>query len=751
MDVVEVDGGLYGFVTSRSTNAIYRVHFPRESDAAPVVTNLGNIGSLLSGPEQIKIVNEAGLWYGLVVNGATSSLIRLDFGTSLNNTPSAYHVLGGISTVNSGMDVVSSNGEWVAAVTNSATQKVTIINFGNSITNPLDLSDIVVTPSIPGISGADDVQLVYDDGSWFAFVVGFNSRSIHRLNFGPDWSSSPEMAVISGPAFTTNQRPSGVRVHPDAGRYVMFIQTFDGSLFRFDMGADIQNSSPAFSNLGNFGVLGNSVNLDLVKLNSAWHGFIINQSNLKVDRLLFEVVCPATTAVSEEEVPADIAYTEAGLYAVSLTIQDANAHTDYRSQYVTVTSLAAPQLEIMSENVCQTNVVHFQAQTMTEIVSYHWDFSDQSITSTSAAPDYQFSQSGIFDVALKAYASNGCSNTASKRITIFDAPVSSFWLPGSVCTNSNMLFLNTTPDVYNGNLSYEWYVDNNLISTSRDLNYIFTTTTPKTITLKTAIPGCEHEITQVTPTLEVGPIVDFSFSGTCQDEPFKFERQMSDLSDSYLWDFQDGQTSTDSDPTHPFASPGSYAVALTATNAQGCQTTKTRVVTVFAKPVVDFSVSESSYPCSGSPTRFQNRTTTADDSSITEWLWASNRAIEKVTSDEENPEIVFETPGTYPVSLTATTAAGCTATLEKDITIDPSPSTEFTHPPTCEDEPVLFTGPPDPLIESSYWEIGTSYSYDASPTHTFAAPGDYPLYAEFYGSNGCISRIRKTIHVPIPL
>lgn len=38
---------------------------------------------------------------------------------------------------------------------------------------------------------------------------------------------------------------------------------------------------------------------------------------------------------------------------------------------------------------------------------------------------------------------------------------------------------------------------------------------------------------------------------------------------SYLWEFGDGQTSTDQAPTHSYAAGGAYAVKLTATNANG--------------------------------------------------------------------------------------------------------------------------------------------------------------------------------------
>ena len=49
-------------------------------------------------------------------------------------------------------------------------------------------------------------------------------------------------------------------------------------------------------------------------------------------------------------------------------------------------------------------------------------------------------------------------------------------------------------------------------------------------------------------------------------------------STSWLWDFGDGQTSADRNPTHVFGAPGSFRVTLTATGARGPDVFEERVV-----------------------------------------------------------------------------------------------------------------------------------------------------------------------------
>lgn len=92
----------------------------------------------------------------------------------------------------------------------------------------------------------------------------------------------------------------------------------------------------------------------------------------------------------------------------------------------------------------------------------------------------------------------------------------------------------------------------------------------------------------------------FSIDGTGDNGSFNFINQ-SYGANQYSWDFGDGQTSTQSDPTHVFNADGEYVVCLTATNgcdtAQYCDTVQVATtginsvvadkMEIFPNPVVD--------------------------------------------------------------------------------------------------------------------------------------------------------------------
>jgi hypothetical protein len=71
---------------------------------------------------------------------------------------------------------------------------------------------------------------------------------------------------------------------------------------------------------------------------------------------------------------------------------------------------------------------------------------------------------------------------------------------------------------------------------------------------------------------------------------------------SYLWDFGDGASSTDENPTHLFAAPGTYEVTLEACNIEGMCNSFTDTVEALALPAADFSFAVTGLGCLQQPT-----------------------------------------------------------------------------------------------------------------------------------------------------
>jgi len=81
--------------------------------------------------------------------------------------------------------------------------------------------------------------------------------------------------------------------------------------------------------------------------------------------------------------------------------------------------------------------------------------------------------------------------------------------------------------------------------------------------------------------------VAFESENYCLGETTQFRLSSSlDTFDSVLWDFGDGDTSTDENPTHIYSAAGVYKVTLTV-NASGESSTETQEIEIFDQPIAN--------------------------------------------------------------------------------------------------------------------------------------------------------------------
>jgi len=137
---------------------------------------------------------------------------------------------------------------------------------------------------------------------------------------------------------------------------------------------------------------------------------------------------------------------------------------------------------------------------------------------------------------------------------------------------------------------------------------------------------------------------------------------------SWSWTFGDGGTSTTQSPSYSYAAAGSYTVSLTVTGPGGSDgETKTNFVVVSGVPTANFVGS----PTSGSAPLTVNFTDQSTGGP-TSWSWNLGDAG---TSTAQNPQHVYDSAGTYTVSLTATNACSSDGeTKTSYITVTPPPA-----------------------------------------------------------------------------
>jgi uncharacterized repeat protein (TIGR03803 family) len=123
---------------------------------------------------------------------------------------------------------------------------------------------------------------------------------------------------------------------------------------------------------------------------------------------------------------------------------------------------------------------------------------------------------------------------------------------------------------------------------------------------------------------------------------------------SWNWDFGDGSTSTAENPSHAYATPGTFSVSLIATTNLGLRLVGSGPSITVAPLTVSFVAD----PSSGSTPLTVNFTSASSDNdghAITHWNWHFGDGS---ASTAQNPSHVYASPGTFSVALLATNNLG---------------------------------------------------------------------------------------------
>lgn len=236
------------------------------STTTPTGTNLGNPSGTFSQPVFIDYVFTNNNYYGFLVNYANSTLVRLDFGNSLLNTPIATN-LGNFGSIlpngvaAEGIQVVYNEGRWYAIIVADytlagGTPKIVKLDFGANITNPAPVA--TDWGNLGNMLQPIDLYVFKDNNNWYGFTVNALNNTITRFNFTNSFNNTPtgvNLGNIGNLAY-----PTGIYAINDNGNWRVFVvnggnnTTTSGpfSLSRLDFGSSLLNT-PIGVNLGSLG------------------------------------------------------------------------------------------------------------------------------------------------------------------------------------------------------------------------------------------------------------------------------------------------------------------------------------------------------------------------------------------------------------------------------------------------------------------------------------------------------------------
>jgi PKD repeat protein len=753
ISLVNNDGVWVGFAITRA-NELLRIDFgDNPSNSNYTKTSLGNTAGLLNSPDGINILKSNDKWYGFITNQGNNEIVRLIW-NDLSLPPIAQSLnLSVTGKLNSPaqIEVEQDGDDYVAVVANSGSNQLALINFGTSLENIPTDADIILSPIFNGSVNMYGVTVKQVCGEWIIYTTVTNK--MFKVTMGSSlYNTITPSQMIEFSSDIPIQIGSYVRLKSivvGGDTYVYFTSYTSQILAAFVWRNGAVNAE--FIDLTSLSVPDQLYSLEAYSFNNSYGFYVGSFNSGLINHISINHTCAASQATSTEYSPQGISFNSAGNYTIILSMKFVDGVTCGIKKNIIVKPSLAPDITLTTQNICTNNNVNFMSQNNSgDIASYDWSFGDSN-TSALANPNHQYTASGNYSIQLDVTSTNGCHNFAQGDIKIYDPPTSSFTLPsGLICTNNEFTFTNNTVDNFDGNLAYQWYVDNSPVSVGRDLKFSFLTVGSKAIKLTTSIPGCSNESEQTLNNIQDGPTVGFTATGQCQDETVIFTNSSSGNITGYQWEFGDGSTSTELNPVYTYLSKGNYPVSLIATSSNGCSSELINLVTIYSKPQTNFSIDLPPFSCAGSPSQFNDLTPTLTDSNIATWSWNFGD-VANGSSSQKNPTYTYALAGDYQVSLSATTNFGCNAAIQKQVTISMAPSVNFSNGIACFNQGTQFTDASDPTAKAWLWSVQNSTYTTKNPTHVFTATGSLPVILTVTGNNNCISQISKQVNVPVPI
>jgi PKD repeat protein len=160
--------------------------------------------------------------------------------------------------------------------------------------------------------------------------------------------------------------------------------------------------------------------------------------------------------------------------------------------------------------------------------------------------------------------------------------------PEKPLTIQEVTFIDDSTDIDGSIVKWVWFIDNELIHEGSFFQYQFPNDGTYQVTLKVIDDDEEESSYSITVTvLNVGPQVSFTFytddGSIVKKKPIHFNDNSYDPDGnitSYYWEFGDGKSSKQKEPTHSYENDGIYKVSLTVQDDDGVKKTISKELTV---------------------------------------------------------------------------------------------------------------------------------------------------------------------------
>jgi gliding motility-associated-like protein len=341
---------------------LIRYDFGTNPGVLPTPNNLGNFSNNL--PSRITgldLYQENGQWYGFAIGGigVNSSIARLDFGTSLSNTPSVTNLgnLAGLLVSPQDIHFFKEAGNYYAYYFNGLSSNLVLLNFGSSITATPTVADL---GNPGGLAFPTDMKIMEQAGSYYGFVVNRLSSTLTRLDFGTSLLNVPVVINLGNFGSILNA-PRYVSIFKEDNNFYGYITNeANNNLTYLQFNSNISNI-PTANNTSNFANFNGPRGIsDFYRYKDNVYGFVANYLTNSISQIHYDSTTFATILKDTTKQPPVFQYTKAGTYNLLFQATDTSGKMIEEQHRIVVLNL--PKLDLHNDTlICQGDTIFMVA------------------------------------------------------------------------------------------------------------------------------------------------------------------------------------------------------------------------------------------------------------------------------------------------------------------------------------------------------------------------------------------------------
>lgn len=458
-------------------------------------------------------------------------------------------------------------------------------------------------------------------------------------------------------------------------------------------------------------------------------------------------------------------YASSGDYLVKLTASNASSGCPDSFDEFLIPIRQIQAIFLTDTNYCGSVPTNFDASQSTDVYAncnagYTWAFSDPNqrpVTSQNPSSAIALNMSGPQSIYLIVTDINGCKDTATQPLNIYNLESIFNISDQSICLPDTILF--TSASVSDTTITnWNWSFGDTQSSILENPTHTYVPSTATSFTVKLTISnalGCSDSLIKYisvykpSSTITVTPSANICLGTPIQFSASDYTSQGSNL--LFTWDFDDGTTGSSNSLNHTFLTSGTFQTTLHfEEQSSGCEDSIIRTINIQDYPQANLSTSVDLLPALCDPQLIEFSNNSVSSSPITSTQWSLSNGL---TSVNPNPTFVF-TKGQYTAQLIVSTSFGCRDTVTKAFTVY-GPEGDFTYSTNsiCLGEEIQFNLIDTADVVEYQWDYGDGlFDVNISPTnhaYYFIPPGGQTVVKLIlYAENGyCPVTVEKTINI----